>query len=51
VFLEFEGDKVVRQRNYDCFEPFWATGYWLKSIRTLVKLCFVLRSPSTTKQP
>jgi hypothetical protein len=22
VFLEFEGDKVVRQRNYDCFEPF-----------------------------
>jgi hypothetical protein len=22
VFLEFEGDKVVRQRNYVCFEPF-----------------------------
>jgi hypothetical protein len=22
VFLEFEGDRIRRQRNYDCFEPF-----------------------------
>lgn len=22
VFFEFEGDKIRRQRNYDCFEPF-----------------------------
>jgi ketosteroid isomerase-like protein len=22
VFLEFEGDKIRRQRNYDCFDPF-----------------------------
>ena len=22
VFLEFEGDKVIKQRNYYCFEPF-----------------------------
>ena len=22
VFLEFENGKIVRQRNYDCFEPF-----------------------------
>jgi hypothetical protein len=22
VFLEFDGDKIVKQRNYDCFEPF-----------------------------
>ena len=22
VFLEFIGDKIIRQRNYDCFEPF-----------------------------
>jgi ketosteroid isomerase-like protein len=21
LFLEFEGDKIRRQRNYDCFEP------------------------------
>ncbi len=21
VFLEFRGDKILRQRNYDCFEP------------------------------
>jgi hypothetical protein len=21
-FFEFEGDKIIRQRNYDCFEPF-----------------------------
>jgi ketosteroid isomerase-like protein len=21
VFLEFGGGKIVRQRNYDCFEP------------------------------
>jgi hypothetical protein len=21
VFLEFEGAKIRRQRNYDCFEP------------------------------
>ena len=21
VFLEFEGDRIRRQRNYDCFEP------------------------------
>ena len=21
VFLEFRGDKIARQRNYDCFEP------------------------------
>ncbi len=22
VFLEFEGDRIRRQRNYDCFDPF-----------------------------
>jgi ketosteroid isomerase-like protein len=22
VFFEFEGDKIRRQRNYDCFDPF-----------------------------
>lgn len=22
VILEFEGDRITRQRNYDCFEPF-----------------------------
>lgn len=22
VFFEFQGDKIRRQRNYDCFEPF-----------------------------
>lgn len=22
VFFEFRGDKIRRQRNYDCFEPF-----------------------------
>jgi len=22
VFFEFKGDKIRRQRNYDCFEPF-----------------------------
>jgi hypothetical protein len=22
AFFEFEGDKIRRQRNYDCFEPF-----------------------------
>jgi ketosteroid isomerase-like protein len=22
VFFEFEGEKIRRQRNYDCFEPF-----------------------------
>ncbi|MBL6852625.1 MAG: nuclear transport factor 2 family protein [Alphaproteobacteria bacterium] len=22
VFLDFEGDRIRRQRNYDCFEPF-----------------------------
>jgi ketosteroid isomerase-like protein len=22
VFFEFEGDRIRRQRNYDCFEPF-----------------------------
>jgi hypothetical protein len=22
VFLEFNGSKIVKQRNYDCFEPF-----------------------------
>ena len=22
VFLEFEGERIRRQRNYDCFEPF-----------------------------
>ncbi|HEY8616209.1 nuclear transport factor 2 family protein [Phenylobacterium sp.] len=22
VFFEFDGDKIRRQRNYDCFEPF-----------------------------
>ena len=22
VFFEFAGDKIRRQRNYDCFEPF-----------------------------
>ena len=22
VFMEFIGDKIIRQRNYDCFEPF-----------------------------
>jgi ketosteroid isomerase-like protein len=22
VFLEFRGDKIARQRNYDCFDPF-----------------------------
>lgn len=22
VFLEFRDGKIVRQRNYDCFEPF-----------------------------
>jgi len=22
VFLEFEGDKIRSQRNYDCFDPF-----------------------------
>jgi len=22
VFLEFDGDKIRRQRNYDCFDPF-----------------------------
>ena len=22
VFFEFNGDKIRRQRNYDCFEPF-----------------------------
>lgn len=22
VFFEFHGDKIRRQRNYDCFEPF-----------------------------
>ena len=21
-FFDFEGDKIIRQRNYDCFEPF-----------------------------
>lgn len=21
-FFEFEGDKIIRIRNYDCFEPF-----------------------------
>ncbi len=21
-FYEFEGDKIIKQRNYDCFEPF-----------------------------
>jgi hypothetical protein len=21
-FIEFEGSKIIRQRNYDCFEPF-----------------------------
>src|SRR5262249_44427388 len=21
VFIEFRGDKIVRQRNYDCFDP------------------------------
>lgn len=21
VFLECQGDKIVRQKNYDCFEP------------------------------
>jgi len=22
VFLEFHGDRIVSQRNYDCFDPF-----------------------------
>jgi len=22
VFLDFEGDRIRRQRNYDCFDPF-----------------------------
>ena len=22
VFLEFRGDKIARQRNYDCYDPF-----------------------------
>lgn len=22
VFLQFDGDKIRRQRNYDCFDPF-----------------------------
>ena len=22
VFFEFKGDKIRRQRNYDCFDPF-----------------------------
>lgn len=22
VFFEFKGDKIFRQRNYDCFDPF-----------------------------
>ena len=22
VFLDFEGDRIARQRNYDCFDPF-----------------------------
>ena len=22
VFFEFEGDRIQRQRNYDCFDPF-----------------------------
>ena len=22
LFIEFENDKIIRQRNYDCFEPF-----------------------------
>ena len=22
AFFEFDGDKILRQRNYDCFEPF-----------------------------
>jgi hypothetical protein len=22
MFLEFDGDKIIAQRNYDCFEPF-----------------------------
>lgn len=21
VFIEYQGDKIIRQRNYDCFEP------------------------------
>jgi ketosteroid isomerase-like protein len=21
VFLEFRGDRIARQRNYDCFDP------------------------------
>lgn len=21
VFLDFQGDKIIRQRNYDCFDP------------------------------
>jgi hypothetical protein len=22
MFMEFEGDRIRAQRNYDCFEPF-----------------------------
>lgn len=22
-FYEFKDDKIIHQRNYDCFEPFW----------------------------
>jgi ketosteroid isomerase-like protein len=24
VFIELRDGKIAEQRNYDCFEPFWA---------------------------